>query len=90
MTNYEEYIKPELLSVVAVLYILGLMIKSTNKINDKYIPLILGVVGVILSAIYVIATEGVSVMGVFTSITQGVIIAGVAVYINQLFKQSSK
>ena len=88
--NYQEYIKPELLILVPVLYLIGSMIKHTEKIKDKFIPAILGAIGVVLSAIYVIATEGFSLMSVFISITQGVLVTGVAVYVNQLIKQTSE
>ena len=90
MENFTEYIKPELLVLVAVLYILGLMIKGTKKIKDNYIPVILGVLGMALSCLYVVATEGVSLLGAFTGITQGILVAGVAVYINQLIKQTTE
>lgn len=88
--DFTEFIKPELLIVAAVLYVLGLMIKQTEKINDKYIPIILGVVGVVLSLVYVIATEGLALMGIFTAVTQGILVAGVAVYVNQLIKQAGE
>lgn len=90
MENLHEYIKPELLVLVAVLYIVGLMIKQTEKIKDKYIPAILGVMGILLSLLYVLATEGVALIGVFTAITQGILVAGVAVYVNQLIKQAGE
>lgn len=88
--DFTEFIKPELLIVAAVLYVLGLMIKQTEKIKDKYIPIILGVVGVVLSLVYVIATEGLALMGIFTAVTQGILVAGVAVYVNQLIKQAGE
>ena len=90
MEKFTEYIKPELLILVAVLYIIGLMIKGTKKIKDNYIPLILGLVGVVLSCLYVVATEGVSLIGAFTGVTQGILVAGVAVYVNQLIKQTTE
>ena len=56
--NYiKEYIKPELLILAIVLYFLGVAIKNTEAIKDKYIPLVLGFVGIIFSAIYVVATR---------------------------------
>ena len=48
----KEYIKPELLVVAVVLYFIGIGIKNTELIKDKYIPVILGTLGVIISAIY--------------------------------------
>lgn len=88
MENLQDYIKPELLVLVPVLYILGSILKNTKSVSDKYIPAILGVVGVVLSFIYVVSTEGVALIGAFTAITQGILVTGVAVYVNQLFKQS--
>ena len=90
MANIETYIKPELLVVAVVLYIIGLMIKNTEKINDKYIPSILGIAGIVICSIYIISIEGFNALTIFTAITQGILVAGVAVYVNQLIKQSSK
>lgn len=90
MTNLNDYIKPELLVLVPVLYILGLFIKQSESIKDKYIPSILGIVGIILSAMYVSTCETMSIACLFTSITQGILVAGVAVYTDQLVKQGTK
>lgn len=94
--NYiKEYIKPELLILAIVLYFLGIAIKNTEVIKDKYIPLVLGFVGIIFSAIYVVATSTIAsyqdvLTIIFTSIMQGILVAGASVYVNQLIKQSSK
>lgn len=88
--DYVNYIKPELGIVIAMLYVLGLIIKQTEKINDKYIPAILGVVGIILCYAYVVSIEGFTGVGGFTAVTQGILCAGAAVYVNQLIKQSNK
>lgn len=91
----KEYIKPELLVVAVVLYFIGIGLKKTELIKDKYIPIILGVIGIIVSAIYIIATT--SIVGyqevlivIFTAIVQGILVAGASVYINQIIKQSNK
>lgn len=94
--NYiKEYIKPELLILAIVLYFLGVAIKNTEVIKDKYIPLALGLVGIIFSAIYVVATSIIAsyqdvLTIIFTSIVQGILVAGASVYVNQLIKQSNK
>lgn len=88
--EWTEFIKPELAVLVAVLYGLGMVIKHTETIKDKYIPLILTGIGIFLSCFYVLGVEGVSLLGVFTGIVQGVICASAAVYGNQLVKQTSK
>ena len=88
--DYSSYINAELLILVPVLYGLGAVIKKTEKIKDNYIPLMLTVIGIALSSLYVLATEGVTLLSVFTGIVQGVLVAAAAVYANQLVKQSSK
>ena len=88
--DYSDYVLPELLVLIPVLYILGEIIKSTENIDDGFIPLILGIVGVILSAIYVSTTQGLDGMAVFTAIVQGVLVAGCAVYANQIYKQTAR
>lgn len=90
MEKLQDYIKPELLVLIPVLYILGLMLKKTEKINDKYIPVMLGIIGIVLCAIYVAAVSGICLMSVFTAVTQGILVAGAAVYVNQLVKQNKE
>lgn len=90
MDKLQDYIKPELLVLIPVLYILGLMMKKTEKINDKYIPVMLGIIGIVLSAIYVATVSGICLMSVFTAVTQGILVAGAAVYVNQLVKQNKE
>lgn len=90
-----NYVKPELIVVALVLYIIGIAIKKAEYINDKYIPLILGVVGIVLAAIWVFANSPLNttqdvLMAVFTSIIQGILVAGLSTYVNQLIKQSNK
>lgn len=91
----QNYVKPELLVVAVVLYFVGMGIKNTEKISNKYIPVILGALGIIISAIYVIATSVFNgyqaiFMAIFTSIVQGILVAGLSVYANQLVKQAQK
>ena len=89
-----DYIKPELLVLVPVLYLIGVAVKK-SKIADKFIPWILGGVSVALSALWILATSfpataADAALAVFTAITQGVLIAGASVYVNQLVKQTGK
>lgn len=92
MDSIMSYVKPELIVVAVVLYIIGVGIKKMDVIKDKYIPCILGVLGILLCAIWVmentsIGTVSEMLMAVFTSIVQGVLVAGLSVYGNQLIKQ---
>ena len=90
----KEFVKPELLILIPVLYIIGVGLKN-SKFKDNFIPVILGVVGILLSMIYVFATSEISgskdvLMGIFISLTQGVLVAGCSVYFNQIYKQLKK
>lgn len=85
--DFSQYIKPELLILVPVLFVLGEIIKKTEFVKANWIPAILGVTGVILSALYVWATSGFSVMMIFVSVTQGILVAGASVYVDQIIKQ---
>lgn len=92
--NFEEFIKPELLILIPVLYVVGMGLKK-SKLSDKLIPVVLGVISIILSAAWVIATSDISTTkdiayAIFVSVTQGVLSAGASVYINQLYIQSKK
>ena len=89
MEKIKEFISPELLVLIPVLYILGAGIKKTTLISDKFIPIILGVAGIILSCLYVLGNNGISVEAIFTAITQGILVAGASVYVNQLIKQTA-
>lgn len=92
--NYQDYIKTELLILIPVLYFIGIGLKK-SKLPDKWIPTVLGISGVVLSAIWVIATSDISGLqetasAIFTAVTQGVLAAGASVYANQLYIQAKK
>lgn len=95
MEQIMNYVKPELLVVTIVLYFLGTIIKQAESIKDKYIPAILGVCGILLCAIYVLATCEMATgrdmaMAVFVAVTQGILVAGLSNYVNQIVKQAGK
>lgn len=91
--DFAEFVKPELLLLIPVLYALGAFIKG-SKCPDYHIPFILLGVGVVLSVLYLfsvsdlIDAKAVATL-LFTGITQGVLAAGAAVLVNQLFKQAN-
>lgn len=92
--DFTQYIKPELLILIPVLYLVGMALKKST-ISDKHIPWILGVSGVLIAGIYVFATTPISgaqevATALFTAITQGVLCAGASVFANQIIKQAKK
>ena len=92
---FKDFIKPELLVLIPVLYFIGMGLKNAAAFADKYIPIVLGAVGVCLSALWVVATSTIpdmqsAAMAIFTAIVQGILVAGVSVYVNQIVKQAKK
>ena len=74
-----SFIPEQLMIIVVTLYVLGFACKSVPKIDDRYIPIILLAIGVVLSVCLV----GFNV----TSVMQGILCWGVAIGVNQTYKQ---
>lgn len=90
-----NYVKPELIIVAIVLYFFGMWLKQAAFVKDKYIPLILGIVGIFVCGIWVLATVSFSTtqdiaLAIFTAIVQGILVAGLSNYVNQIIKQAGK
>lgn len=95
MDQIMNYVKPELIVVAVALYFLGMALKQAQSVKDKYIPLLLGGVSIVLCAIWVLATSEIGngqqvAMAVFTAITQGILVAGLSTYVDQIKKQVHK
>lgn len=91
----KEFIRPELLVLIPVLYCIGAGLKKAQAFADKHIPIALGTVGIALAALWVVATSTIAspqdgALAVFTAIVQGVLVAGASVYVNQVIKQARK
>lgn len=89
------YVKPELLVLTVVLYFIEIALKKSQGIEEKNIPIVLGIIGVLLAGIWVIASCPLTslqevAMAIFTSIVQGILVAGVSSYMYHLKKQSEK
>lgn len=82
METIKEFVIDQALIIIPVLYIIGTIIKGTEKINNKYIPLIL----LPISIIFCLFVVGFNVQGVI----QGILVCGTAVYVNQLLVQAKK
>ncbi len=81
--DYSVFLDSKLLIVVAALVFIGAVLKDIKKLPDELIPVILTIVGVVMS---------VFLLGKFTAetILQGIIAAAAAIYGNQVFKQTKK
>lgn len=79
--DFMNYIVEQSLILIPALYILGKVFK-TSQLPDKYIPLVLLVIGVTLSMFL----TGFNVQ----SFVQGILVTGAAVFTDQITKQLAK
>lgn len=74
-----NFVTENALVFIPVIYIIGMMLKGTEQVPDKFIPIILLPIGVVLAML----SMGLCV----EAFVQGVLVVGAAVYANQLIKQ---
>jgi len=78
-----KYIVDEGLIMIPALYVLGEIIKNTELINNKWIPVILLIVSIGFTPLII---NGYSA----DNIVQAILIAGATVYSNEFLKQVKK
>ncbi len=88
----ENFINPELMILVPVLNIIGLGLKKYWRLNNAYIPVILGIFSIFLCSAYFISKTNIDSINafmhvLFNSVVQGILAAGASVYFNQIKKQ---
>ena len=76
-----NYIVEDGLILIPVLYVIGYIIKNTNILSNRWIPLVLLLIGIIFS-IFLLNDP------IVDRVIQGVLIAGVTVFIDQVKKQN--
>ena len=78
-----NYVVQEGLVMIPVLFIIGEIVKGTELLSNKWIPLVVLVISVAFTPL---------VLGAYTAdnIVQAVLVAGVTVFGNELIKQSSR
>lgn len=95
MEEFVKYVKPELMIVAIVLYFLGMWLKQAAFLKDKYIPIVLGALGIFICGLWVASVHQfedaqAAFAGVFAAVTQGILVAGLSTYVNQIIKQLNK
>ena len=81
--DFLNYIVGNKLILIPVLYIIGYIIKNTRVIRNKFIPLLLLLIGIVLSVL----------MGgdtVINNVVQGILVTGATVMTDQMIRQTSK
>lgn len=92
MEDFTQFIQPELLVVVPVLYLIGTRLKRSPKFQDEKIPVTLGILSIVLCTLYVFSSAPAASLqevlrALFVSVTQGILCAGASVYIHHCIKQ---
>lgn len=82
--DFTSYLIDKMLVLVPVLYIIGMMIKSTPAVKDWLIPWIILGLGLI-GAVGIGITAGIPIVD---AIIQGILVTGVTVLTNQLIIQT--
>ncbi len=81
--DFLNYIVGNKLILIPVLYIVGYVIKNANIIKNKYIPIMLLIIGIMLSIF----------MGgdtIINNIVQGILVTGATVMTDQMIRQSTR
>ena len=85
-----ELIRPEMLVLIPVLYLIGVALKRAEVFENKYIPLGLGLLGALLGAAWLLVFRDAEyniLQSLLMGAVQGILCAGCSVYANQLYKQ---
>lgn len=80
--DFTKYLVENALILIPALYVLGMILKGLQTIPDKYIPVILLFIGILLACLLL----GFNIQ----AIIQGILVVGVTVYANQLLTQLKK
>lgn len=80
--NILDFVGEGYMIIIAVLYVIGIFIKQTDFIKDKYIPVSLMLVGIVCSLFLEYEISN--------AVFQGILCAGVAVLGNETIKQLNK
>lgn len=89
----QQYLKPDFVILAAALYFLGIAIKRTQKIPNRFIPLLLLIAGILLAGLDTVSRYEEYVnpaAAILDTLTHGIVCAGMSVYVNQLFKQCTQ
>lgn len=95
LSMFQSIMDSQIYALAIALYIVGIALRKTKWLKNKYIPIVLTALGVIYVALYIFSTNTLSTFqeicgALFTAFVEGVLCAAVAVYANQVLKQLLK
>ena len=95
MENLIEFVKPDLVLMSIALYLVGISFKKADFIKNKYIPLLLGGIGILAAGMCIFSQADITsfkdiLKAAYETIIQGIMVAGLSNYANQIVKQFNK
>ena len=78
---------PTCIVIIAIVYLVGIAVKNTDAIDDKWIPVICGVIGAPLGVLAWRVVPDFPASDYMTAIAVGIVSGLAATGVNQVFKQ---
>lgn len=75
------------ISIAVITYLVGLAVKAIKRINDKFIPVIVGICGGILGVVGLYVIPGYPANNVLDAIAVGICSGLASTGVNQIYKQ---
>jgi hypothetical protein len=82
-----DYVKPELLVIIPILWYIGKQLKASRKIKDWAIPFILMAISILLVLPYILIFEGPSMAGIWIGVIQSLVVWAIEGQAYQTLKQ---
>ena len=91
-TNIANFVPTNLAILIAGIYVMGMFLKKTEKVNDNYITIILMLFSITFAILLTLINAQYKTMfeSIVNGILQGILCWGVAIGINQTAKQLNK
>lgn len=78
---------PTCIVIIAIVYLVGIAVKNTDVIDDKWIPVICGVIGAPLGVLAWRVVPDFPASDYLTAVAVGIVSGLAATGVNQVFKQ---
>jgi ribonucleotide monophosphatase NagD (HAD superfamily) len=78
------------LPIVVICYLVGMGLKATDKVKNKYIPVILGITGGIVAIPAMYLMEDFPASDIVTAIAVGIMSGLASTGVNQVYKQANR
>ena len=91
-TNIANFVPTNLAILIAGIYVMGMFLKKTERVNDNYITIILMLFSITFAILLTLINAQYKTMfeSIVNGILQGILCWGVAIGINQTAKQLNK